>query len=67
MLRSLADKLDKTESNQENSQKDSHIEKPNGKAQMIVFYSEDEEKKQNEIERTGIKGLINKVNRILNG
>jgi len=75
MLRRIADKLENNpESQNYQSQlnndligQNNHVEKPDGEAQMIVFYSEDEEKKQNEIENFGIKGLINKVNRLLNG
>jgi len=34
---------------------------------MIVFYSDDEEKRQAEIDNMGIKGLLNKINNIFNG
>jgi len=61
LLRAIANKLD-NETITTQTESNNLISKPDGKAEMLVFYSEEEEKRQIEIEAQGIGGLINKLN-----
>ena len=63
LLRAIANKLD-NETITAQTESNNLISKPDGKAEMLVFYSEEEEKRQIEIESQGISGLINKLNNL---